>query len=41
MDTCSFIVHVKAEDIAEDIESRFEISSYEIDRPQPMGKMEK
>ena len=42
MDTESFIVHVKADDIykdsAEDIETKFDISNYEIDRSLPMGK---
>ena len=37
MDTGSFIVHVKAEDIykdiAEDVETRFDISNLELDRP--------
>ena len=37
MDTDSFIVHVKADDIykdiAEDVETRFDTSNFEIDRP--------
>ena len=42
MSTDSFIIHVKAEDIykdmAEDIESRFNTSNYEVNLPLPMGK---
>ena len=42
MGTDSFIIHVKAEDIykdiAEDIESRFNTSNYEVNQPLPMGK---
>ena len=42
MDTDSFIVHVKTDDIykniAENVETRFDTSNYEIDRPLPMGK---
>ena len=45
MDTGSFNVHVKTEDIYNDIakhvETRFGISSYEIDKPLPTGKMKK
>ena len=45
MDTGSFIVHVKIEDIyndiAEHVETRFGTSSYEIDIPLPTGKMKK
>ena len=41
MDTDSFIVHVKVDDIykniVEDVETRFEISSFEIDRQLPNG----
>ena len=40
MDIYSFIVHVKTDDIykdiAEDVETRFDLSSYEIDRPLPI-----
>ena len=39
MDTDSFIVHVKKDDIykdiEEDVEKRFDTSNYEIDRPLP------
>ena len=42
MYTDSFLVHVKTEDIykdiAEDVETRFDISNFEIDRPLPNGK---
>ena len=45
MDTDSFIVHVKTDDIykdiAEDVEKRFGTSNYEIDKPLPKGKNEK
>ena len=39
MDTDSFILYIKTDyiykDIAEDVETRFETSSYELDRPLP------
>ena len=42
MDTDSFIVHVKTDDIykdiAEDVETRFDTSNFEIDRTLPKGK---
>ena len=42
MDTGSFIAHVKKDDIykatAEDVETRFDTSSFELDRPLPKGK---
>ena len=45
MNTKSFIVHVKTDDIykdiAEDVETRFDTSNYEIDRPLTMKKIEK
>ena len=45
MDTVSFIVHVKTDDIykdiAEDVEKRFDTSNFEIDRPLPKVKNEK
>ena len=45
MDTGSFTVHVKIDDIykdtAEDVETRFDTSNYEIYRPLPKGKNEK
>ena len=45
MDTGSFNVHVKTEDIYNDIvehvETRFGTSSSEIDKPLPTGKMKK
>ena len=44
MDTSSFIVYIKAddsyEDIAEDVETRFHTSNYELDRPLPKGNHE-
>ena len=37
-----FIVYIKADDIykdtAEDVETRFDTSNYELDRPLPRGK---
>ena len=45
MDTDSFIIHVKTDDIykiiAEDVEKRFETSNFELDRPLPKGKNKK
>ena len=45
MDTDSFSVHLKTDDIykdiAEDIEKRFDTSSFEIDRPLQIGKNKK
>ena len=45
MDTGSFIVLVKTDDIykdtADDVETRFVTSNYEIDRPLPKGKNNK
>ena len=45
MDTDSFIVYVKTDDIykdiAEDVETRFYTSNFEIDRPLPKRKNEK
>ena len=45
MDTDSFIVHVKIDDIdkdiAEDVEKRFDSSNFEIDRPLPKEKNKK
>ena len=42
MNTDSFIVHVKTEDIYKDIEKdveeRFDTSNYELERPLPKGK---
>ena len=42
VDTDSFIVHVKIDDIykgiAEDMETRFETSNFEVDRPLPKWK---
>ena len=45
MDTDSFIIHAKADDICkdieEDVETRFDTSNFEIDRPFPKGKNKK
>ena len=45
MDTVSFIVHIKTDyiykDIAEDVETRFDTSNFEIDRPLPRRKNKK
>ena len=45
MDTDSFIAHVKTEniykEIAEDVETRFDTSNFELDRPLPKGKNKK
>ena len=42
MDTDSFIMNIKrndfSEDIANDVENRFDTSNYEVNRPLPMGK---
>ena len=42
MDTDSFILHIKTDDvytdIAKDVETRFDTSNYELDRPYPKGK---
>ena len=42
MDTDSFIVHVKTDEIykniVEDVKKRFDSSNFEIDRPLPKGK---
>ena len=45
MDTDSFVIQIKTEDIyediADDVEKRFDTSNYEIDRPLPIGKNKK
>ena len=45
MDTDSSIVHVKIKDIykdiAKDVETRFDTSNFELDRPLPKGKNKK
>ena len=42
MDADSFIVQIKTDDIyndiAEDVETRFDTSSYKLDKPLPKGK---
>ena len=45
MDTGSFIIHIKTEDfykdIPHDVEERFDISNYEVNRPFPKEKNKK
>ena len=45
MDTDSFIMNIKMndfyEDIASDVENRFDTSNYEVNRPLPIGKNKK
>ena len=45
MDKDSFIMNIKAkyfyEDIASDVENRFDTSNYEVNRPLPTGKNKK
>ena len=45
IDTDSFIMHIKTEyfykNIADDVEKRFDILNYEVDRPLPTGKNKK
>ena len=45
MDTDSFIAYLRTDDIykdiAEDVESRFDTSNYELDRPLTKGKNKK
>ena len=44
MDTDSFIVYIKTDiykDIAEDFETRFDTSNYELDNSLPKGKIKK
>ena len=45
MDTDSFVINIKTkdfyEDIANDVEKRFDTSNYEVDRPLPTGKNKK
>ena len=45
MNTDSFIMHIKTddfyEDIANDVEKRFDTSNYEVNRPLPTGKNKK
>ena len=42
METDSFIVYIKANNIyvaiSKDVEARFDISNYELERPLPTGK---
>ena len=45
MDTDSFTMNIKTEDfyddIADDVEKRFDTSNYEVDRPLPKGNNKK
>ena len=45
MDTDSFLIYIKTKyifvDIIKDVETRFDTSSYELDRPLPKGKNKK
>ena len=45
MDTGSFIINIKTEDfyedIANDVDERFDTSTYECDRPLPTGKKQR
>ena len=45
MDTDSFIIHFKTEDVyedvANDVEKRFDTSNYEVNRPLPTGRNKK
>ena len=45
MDTDSFVMNIKTEDfykdIANDVEKRFDMSNYEVNRPLPTGKNKK
>ena len=45
MDTDSFIMNIKTndfyEDIASDVENKFDTSNYEVNRPLPTGKNKK
>ena len=45
MDADSFIAYIKTDDIykdiAEDVETRFDTSNYELDEPLPKGKIKK
>ena len=45
MDTDSFMVYIKTEDIyadiVKDVETRFDTSNHELDRPLPKGKKKK
>ena len=45
MDTDKFLVYIKIDDlykgIEEDVETRFDTSSYELDKPFPKGRNKK
>ena len=40
MNTDSFIVYLKTVDLYKEIQTRFDTSNYELDRPLPKGKSE-
>ena len=41
MDMDSFVMHIKTNDIASDVENWFDTSNYEVNRPLPTGKNKK
>ena len=41
VDTDNFVMNIKAEDVANDVETRFDTSNYEVNRPLPTGKNKK
>ena len=45
LDTGSFIMHIKTkdfyEDIADDVEKKYDTSNYTVERPLPMSKNKK
>ena len=41
VDTDSFIVYIKTEEICVDIATRFDTSNYELEKPLPKGKSKK
>ena len=41
MDTDSFIMHIKTEDIADYVEKNYDTSNYTAERPLPMGMNKK
>ena len=41
VDTSSFIAYTRTEDIADDVQNRYDISSHEVDRPLPKGMNKK
>ena len=41
MDAGSLILYIKTDNILEDVETRFDTSNYELDRPLPKAKNKK